>query len=77
VLITIKCLLSVGKTTQLMHHGLMIFPQKNIPHVGQLKAEDNEVIKLVDTYTDDNTVGGVMVILKSCITEMYEIEVKN
>ena len=45
--------------------------------VGWLKAEDNEVIKLVDTYTDDNTVGGVMVILKSCITEMYEIEVKN
>ena len=44
--------------------------------VGWLKGEDDDCIKLVDTYTDDKKVGGVMVILKSCIVDMYMIEME-
>tara|TARA_R110002020_G_scaffold29601_3_gene93518 strand:+ start:941 stop:1201 length:261 start_codon:yes stop_codon:yes gene_type:complete len=43
--------------------------------VGWLKDEDDDVIKLVDTYTEDKQVGGVMVILKSCLVEMYELNI--
>ena len=45
--------------------------------VGWLKDEDENVIKLVDTYTDEKQVGGVMVILKSCIDEMYRIDIQD
>jgi hypothetical protein len=44
--------------------------------IGYLVEEDSKMVKLIDTYTDDKGLGGLNIILKSCITEMYEINIE-
>ena len=43
--------------------------------IGYLLHQDKECVKLCNTYTSDDGYGGLDLILKSCIVEMYEIEV--
>jgi len=43
--------------------------------IGYLLHQDKESVKLCNTYTSDNGWGGLDLILKSCIVDMYEIEI--
>tara|TARA_R100000963_G_C4641981_1_gene105601 strand:+ start:821 stop:1096 length:276 start_codon:yes stop_codon:yes gene_type:complete len=43
--------------------------------IGYLLHQDKESVKLCNTYTSDKGYGGLDLILKSCIVEMYEIEI--
>jgi hypothetical protein len=45
--------------------------------IGYLIHQDKESVKLCNTYTSDEGYGGLDLILKSCIVEMYEIEMQN
>jgi len=43
--------------------------------IGYLLHQDREAVKLCNTYTSDGGWGGLDLILKSCIVEMYELEI--
>jgi hypothetical protein len=43
--------------------------------IGYLIHQDKECVKLCNTYTSDDGHGGLDLILKSCIVEMYEVEI--
>ena len=43
--------------------------------IGYLLHQDKECVKLCNTYTSDEGYGGLDLILKSCIVEIYEIEI--
>tara|TARA_R100001509_G_scaffold28479_2_gene15008 strand:- start:17371 stop:17622 length:252 start_codon:yes stop_codon:yes gene_type:complete len=43
--------------------------------IGYLVHQDKECVKLCNTYTSDDAHGGLDLILKCCIVEMYEIEI--
>ena len=43
--------------------------------IGYLIHQDKESIKLCNSYTSDNEWGGLDLIIKSCIVDMYEIEI--
>ena len=45
--------------------------------IGSLIHQDKESVKLCNTYTSDDGFGGLDLILKSCIVEMYEIEMQG
>jgi len=45
--------------------------------IGYLIHKDKDSIKLCNTYTSDGGWGGLDLILKNCIVEMYEIEVQD
>ena len=45
--------------------------------IGYLIHQDKESVKLCNTYTSDDGFGGLDLILKSCIVEMYEIEMQG
>ena len=42
--------------------------------IGWLVQEDKTCIKLANTLTKESGIGGISVILKSCITEMWTID---
>jgi hypothetical protein len=42
--------------------------------VGYLVAENEEVYKLVDTITNDKGYGGLSIILKSCVKDIWVVE---
>jgi hypothetical protein len=44
--------------------------------VGYLIEENQECYKIVDTLTDDNGCGGLSIILKSCVKDLWLIEMK-
>ena len=44
--------------------------------VGYLVEENDEYYKLVDTITNDNGVGGLSIILKSCVMNIWLLEMK-
>ena len=45
--------------------------------IGYLIHQDKECVKLCNTYTSDDGHGGLDLILKNCIVEMYEIDIIN
>ena len=44
--------------------------------IGFLVEENNEYIKLVDTITEDGDMGGLSLIIKSCIINIWHLKVK-
>ena len=44
--------------------------------IGYLLHQDKECVKLCNTYTSDDGYGGLDLILKSCIVEMYVVEME-
>jgi hypothetical protein len=44
--------------------------------IGYLVEENDEYYKLVDTITNDNGVGGLSIILKSCVQDIWQLEMK-
>jgi hypothetical protein len=44
--------------------------------IGYLLHQDKECVKLCNTYTSDDGFGGLDLILKSCIVEMYVVEIE-
>ena len=44
--------------------------------IGYLLHQDKECVKLCNTYTSDDGYGGLDLILKSCIVEMYMVEIE-
>lgn len=44
--------------------------------VGYLIEETDEYYKLVDTITSDEGVGGMAIILKSCVVNIWQLEMK-
>ena len=45
--------------------------------IGWLIQEDKDCLKLANTLTKESGIGGVSVILKSCITEMWTLDFDN
>jgi hypothetical protein len=45
--------------------------------IGWLIAEDDKQIKIANAVTKDSGIGGVQVILKSCIVELYELDLND
>ena len=43
--------------------------------IGYLLHQGRECVKLCNTYTSDDGWGGLDLILKSCIVDMYEVEI--
>tara|TARA_R110000744_G_scaffold43055_5_gene96797 strand:+ start:455 stop:706 length:252 start_codon:yes stop_codon:yes gene_type:complete len=43
--------------------------------IGYLIHQDKESVKLSNTYTSDKGYGGLDLILRNCIIEMYELEI--
>jgi len=44
--------------------------------IGYLLHQDKDCVKLCNTYTSDGGFGGLDLILKSCIVEMYVVEME-